>query len=393
MTYPLPTLACTISADGISAPPFDSIYTSLQASFQSIFGTDAYIDPDSQDGQMLAVVARGFADVNDKTIGVYNNFSPAYAQGAGLSAGVKLNGLARRTPSASTAIVTLTGVAGTVITNGRVTDAAETHQWALPASVTIPPAGFIDALATCADVGAVEAAAASLTIIVTPTLGWQSASNVAAATPGNPVEIDAVLRGRQARATQLPGNSTVGALESALSEVTGVSDLTVHENDTDTTDSVGVPEHSVAVIIVGGSEADITSTVALKKGGGCYTFGTLHAWATDPQGLPILVGYSRPIDIPVDIVLNLIPSAGYSDDVEAAQEAALHAYLNSLRIGEPLYFNRLWSPALLAGCDASVAAGSGTFQIVSMTANGGTVNITPTYNQRVVAGTVTIHKV
>ena len=56
-TYPLSTLAATISATGISAPTYDEILTSLQTSFQSIYGSDAYISADSQDGQMLAVFA------------------------------------------------------------------------------------------------------------------------------------------------------------------------------------------------------------------------------------------------------------------------------------------------------------------------------------------------
>ena len=61
-TYPLPTLACTIDATGISSPAYSDIFASLQASFQALYGSDSYIDDDSEDGQMLAIFAQLEAD-------------------------------------------------------------------------------------------------------------------------------------------------------------------------------------------------------------------------------------------------------------------------------------------------------------------------------------------
>jgi hypothetical protein len=63
-TYPLATLACTIDENGISAPSYADILASLQASFQSIYGSDIYIEADSQDGQWLATIAQIINDGN-----------------------------------------------------------------------------------------------------------------------------------------------------------------------------------------------------------------------------------------------------------------------------------------------------------------------------------------
>ena len=170
-TYPLPTLAATITSTGISAPSYADIYQSLQASFQAIYGSDSYIDPDSQDGQMLAIFAQAMNDANNATIAAYNSFSPTTAQGTGLSSNVKINGLKRLVPSNSTVNVTIVGVAGTTITNGIVGDTAG-NQWALPASVVVPGGGSIVVTATCTAPGAINAAPATVTSIVTPTQGW-----------------------------------------------------------------------------------------------------------------------------------------------------------------------------------------------------------------------------
>ena len=59
------------------------------------YGSDAVLTPDSQDGQLLAVFAQAIYDNGQALIAIYNSFSPATAQGAGLSSLVKINGLAR----------------------------------------------------------------------------------------------------------------------------------------------------------------------------------------------------------------------------------------------------------------------------------------------------------
>jgi hypothetical protein len=94
-TFPLATLACTIDENGISAPSYADVLASLQASFQSIYGSDIYIEPDSQDGQWLAVLAQIINDGNQADVTSYNGYSPSYAQGAALSSQVKINGLRR----------------------------------------------------------------------------------------------------------------------------------------------------------------------------------------------------------------------------------------------------------------------------------------------------------
>ena len=113
-----------------------------------------------------------------------NAFSPATASGEALSSNVKINGLARAWPRARRSICASWGRAAPHRRRrgaGRRSRAVE-----LPASVTIPPAGEITVTALCRQVGAVAAAPGSITRIGTPTLGWQSVTNPAAATPGAP---------------------------------------------------------------------------------------------------------------------------------------------------------------------------------------------------------------
>lgn len=87
-----------------------------------------------------------------------------------LTRNVKINGIARKAATNSTVDVTLTGTAGTTITNGSVKD-ANGIIWNLLASVTIDVSGAVTITATCANSGAVAAVAGSITKINTPTRG------------------------------------------------------------------------------------------------------------------------------------------------------------------------------------------------------------------------------
>ena len=179
------TTAPTVDATGITAPSYADVLAYLKSQYQTIYGSDVYLEADSQDGQFLAIIASAINDANAVAISVYNAFSPASAQGANLSSVVKINGITRAVASLSTVDLTIVGQVGITITNGVVQD-TNNVKWDLPASVTIPPAGTIVVTATCETPGAIAAVAGSVNQISTPTRGWQTVTNVSAAAPGNP---------------------------------------------------------------------------------------------------------------------------------------------------------------------------------------------------------------
>lgn len=52
--------------------------------FRQIYGTDAYLEPDSKDGQLISLVALAIHDANNAAIATYNSFSPGDSDGAGV---------------------------------------------------------------------------------------------------------------------------------------------------------------------------------------------------------------------------------------------------------------------------------------------------------------------
>lgn len=353
-------ITCTIDASGIAAPTLSDIRAYLVSQYQGIYGSDVNLDPDTQDGQWIGIMATAVSDANAETVAVYNAFSPSTAQGVGLSRVVKINGIARLVATNSTVDLLIGGTAGTVISGGYATD-ANSVKWMLPATVTIPVAGQITVTATASDIGAIEAAAATITTIGTPTRGWQTVTNALAAVPGSPVEKDATLRARQRVSTALPSQTVLDGILGAVKNVSGVTRAKAYENDTSSTDGNGLPAHSISVVAEGGDAVAIASAIALKKTPGAYTYGTTSESVTDAYGIPRTIRFMRPTSVPITASIAITALPGYTSAIGAQIQAAVVAYLNSLDIGDDVYLTRLFVPANLSG-----GTGSETFDITSI---------------------------
>ncbi|EEI1035693.1 hypothetical protein G7N66_002410 [Salmonella enterica] len=339
-------LSATVTAEGISAPDYQTILDTLTSYFQQIYGSDAYLEPDSKDGQMVALVALAIHDANNTAISVYNCFSPATGYGAALTSNVKINGIARKGATNSTVDLLLTGTAGTTITNGTVKDTNNVI-WRLPASVVIGVDGTVTVTAICSNSGAVAALAGTITIINTPTRGWTSVTNPAAAAVGAPAETDAELRIRQGQSVAIPSITPFEGVDGAIANIAGVTRHKLYENDTGKTDGNGLPPHSISAIVDGGDVAEIARTIRGNKGQGVRTWGKTSVTVPDKYGNPHIISFSRPTDVPVYGKITLTVFAGYTSQIGVQIQQAVADYINRLMIGDQVLLSRIYSPANL----------------------------------------------
>lgn len=384
-------LSAQVTETGISAPDFTDILAQLKIFYWSIYGSDADLDNDTQDGQFLGVLAQAISDCNQTAISVFNAFSPAFAQGAGLSSVVKINGIRRLSSSNSQVILTVGGTVGTVITGGTVGDSLNLGtKWDLPATVTIPVGGTIDVTATCTDTGNVAAGAGTLTTKLTPTLGWQTVTNAAAATPGSPVESDADLRRRQTLSTSDSALTIIDSLYGNIANLEGVARLKIYENDTDATDGNGVPSHSISVVVQGGDAVAIATKIAEKKAPGTGTYGSVTEVIVDSRGVPNTIRfYPLALDT-IAVVVTVKALAGFVSSTGNLALRAVAQFISTLDIGEKSYTGRLYSPANLNGDAALSVSGlkqseldllAKTFNVTSITQNGTGADVAIAFNR------------
>ena len=353
------TPVCVIDSSGIHKPLFSTCLAYYQAQYGSIYGIDLVNDAADRDTQFLAARAAALDDVNSATVAAYNAFRPEYAQGVGLSSVVKINGISRLVPSYSTAIGLVVGVVGTTITNGIVKD-DQGYQWALPASVVIPSTGQISVTVTCTTLGAIRALRGTINSIFTPSVGWQSFASTSDAAIGAPVEVDALLRQRQAISASLPAIGSIEGLIAAIAATPNVVRYRGYENETPITNSIGIPGNSIAMVIDGGNQTDLAILIGMKKGQGVRTYGTLSVpLPTDPAGINRFISFSTPINVPVTYSLTVQSLSGFTNDIKAQIQSSIATWNNALGIGNGVPLSDAYMPARLFG-----GTGSTTFRVV-----------------------------
>lgn len=335
-----------VDSTGFHVADFPSFLLYVQNLFKGIYGPDIYIEPDSQDGQLIAAFAQSLFDTASVGQSTYNSQSPATAQGVGLSRIVKINGLNRRAATKSTSDLTIVGVSGTVINNGIAQDSVG-QKWNLPAVVTIPPAGTIVATATADQAGNVNAEASTITKIFTPTLGWQTVTNAAPATAGIAAETDAELRIRQALSTANPSLTVFDGTIGALENLDGVIVVRGYENDTGSTDGNGIPAHTISCVVEGGDVTQICQTIQVHKTPGVGTYGTTSELVFDAKGMPLTINFFRPTLVTISVEVTITTFVGYTSNYGDQIKQSVAAYINSIGIGDDVLLTKIYPPAYL----------------------------------------------
>ena len=363
----------TVSATGITAPSYEEILDYFKTKAKGIFGDDINLDSDTQDGQLLAIFSSAINDLNAQAIAVFNAYNPSTAVGVALDGAVKTNGISRHEASHSSVDLTIIGQAGTVITNGYALDSAG-NRWNLPETVSIPLSGEVVATAT---EGAISAPAGSITTIGTPTLGWQSVTNKAAAVEGSAVESDAELRYRQTLSTMQPTMGLWDGLVGSIQQLDGVQSVAGRHNDTGSESSEGIPAHSIAVVVSGGAADEIAETIYKKKSQGVSTYGSTTVEYIDSLGNVNEIAFSRPTDVAITIAITLKATDTWLTTNEDDVKTRLSAYINGLAIGEKVDIMKCVSEVVR---DADIY--DPDFYLESITLNGSAASVDIAWNEK-----------
>lgn len=344
-----------IDGTGMHIPLYQEIVDKLVEDMKQIFGDDIYLEADSQDYQQISIFARMIYDSYNLALLAYNNRTPKDAIGIGLDNIVALAGIQRKPATASTVVLTITGVDGTKISNGEVSD-DNGNYWELPDEVIIPSNGIIDVTATSKEKGNVFALPNTITNINTPVYGWLSVTNKQASSAGIDVENDFELRGRFSLSVLGPSSSIFESLQESLAAIPGVTRVRGYENDTSATSTgtvppnvpAGIPSHTISFVVEGGNDVDVATELYMKKTPGCGTFGTTTVKLQSVTGNILAVNFYRPQYTNVNVKITIKQLDGYTSDYVDKMQEAVSTYITEMSIAEALYNSVLISVALEA---------------------------------------------
>jgi len=340
--------------DGIQVQTFQEIYDELAAGYRVIYGEDINLEPNSPDGQRVAIEAQLVLDSQSFGALEYNQRDPDFALGQSLNSIIKLAGISRRRATRSQVDVVVTTDRPLTLPPDYAVEDDLGQAWTTLNAIDIPP-GETTVTLFAENFGAVEADPATIVNPVTVVIGVLSVTNPTAATVGVDEETDQELRVRRNRSLETPTSSSTGRMFTALANLPNVTDVAVYENDTDVTDSDGIPAHSLWVVVEGGSVANIVETMTKNKTGGKGMVGTVTGTfsepVTRPNGTTFTIVHSMTFDRPVDVPVLVRLDATRKDAANPVDEALISQAIaaRTFNIGENLLAGDLYRLAFNAG--------------------------------------------
>ena len=162
-------------------------------------------------------------------------------------------------------------------------------------------------------------------------------------------ETDAEVRARIRHALAAKGSGSKDALLAALKSLPYVRDALVYVNDTETTDSTGLPSHSLGVVVRGGYADAVAQAIYDKKAPGIGTWGSSTGHATDAQGHTHGISFTRYTDRMIFVYLFIrVLDGGDRTRIENAVVPAVLNYIDNLGLAVPLNVPQLYGVAYTA---------------------------------------------
>lgn len=162
-------------------------------------------------------------------------------------------------------------------------------------------------------------------------------------------ETDAQVRARISHSLAGRGVSCADALVAEVMKVRYVKDAKLYINDTDSTDSMGIPAHTLAMVVRNGNNTAIAQAIWNKKAPGIGTWGSTTANATDSNGNAVPVSFTKHTDkfVFVNLFIQLFNGLD-QDTVKNVIEPAILDFINEHRIGETLIIPQIYGIAYAA---------------------------------------------
>ena len=317
----------------------------LEGAFRGALGEDLDVSSESPIGQITGVLALILAQSDEIIAGRERGFSVEQSYGFQIEDLASLVRITRNPATATTVDVMFVGEANTVVPANTRVNTTDGDTFYLISALTIPAAGNIIGGMRAAELGAVPAPAGSLTHIIDRIAGLSRVTNGLDGVVGQPVESDGDLRIRFRNRIARNNRGFAESIGIAIREVSGVTQVRIANNNNTaavTKQGVSIGAHSVLIAVEGGADSDVAAAIALRLPLGTPTTGTTSVTLRgDIQGT---YQFSRVVDIPVQIVVNILARPSFPSDGPDTMRTFLGYFFGYLGIGEGLDIPDIYEP-------------------------------------------------
>lgn len=316
-------------ANGIVTQNLLEILEERENALKLVMGDDFIIDKTTPIGNMELADANN--EVNIQSLIAWlipNQLDANTATGIFLDAICEKNRIYRKQPQYTTLNFILNGTPNTQFYSGDiiVMDSLTGIYYDLNDDAVIGSDGKISVKFICESYGEYYPNINSVLEIQTPVVGLDSVTIDTDNTNlvvGRLAETDDELRRRRQYSVGQTATTTMASMLASIYSLNGVLHATYFENDTETTDSHGVPMKSFEFIVDGGDEDEITDVIFLNKSIGSRAYGTTIKEKEDSEGNLYSIGYTKAQEINVGIKIDLSVSSLQSEAWKTKIKTAL----------------------------------------------------------------------
>lgn len=347
----------TLTTAGLKVADFTQIRDSLISFYKSTYGQDIDVSTASADGVFINNLALIINNILQSIKTMYVNLDPNSATGTYLESLCRLANVTRKQASRSTVVVVLKNIssAPTGDLQGITCIDANGTEWSntslIPSLQPNEERGGI--VLTCSEIGPVSAPPGSIsqTIDISTIIVKQPE----AATLGLNEETDSELRARRSQSTGQDGATVLENLVGAILELSGIRDVKIYNNDSNTTfnakDGTTLPAHDIYIILrklpnVALSNAEIGNLIYQKLTPGIHT--TQSAITADRKeydysdASSYIVSSSQKVNwreatpIAPKITITITTSQFFTEDEFEQMSQSMFDYLNNLPLSTNL---------------------------------------------------------
>jgi len=341
---------------GLQTQSFEEIFNEIADEYRAIYGQDINIAQDAPDGQRVGISATASLDMQAFAAWLYNSLDPDLASGVALNRIIKLVGITRRPATQSVWDLQVASSTAITLPAGYTVEDDLGQEWSINSPMSLP-AGTNTVTFRALEFGAVEGVSGAVIEQSTIVVGVTSIVASVDSAVGVDEETDEQLRVRRNRSLENPALSTIGGLFAKLANTPGVTDIRVYENNTDTTDSDGIPAHYTYSVVEGGEIGDIVETIVKNKTAGAGTLGSVSGnyieTLTRPDGSTFTITHTMQFDRPLFVSVYITVTATRRDPAIPIDAVLIAQKIadSVLYIGDNLLASSLYAKAYQAGSD------------------------------------------
>lgn len=333
-----------VTEKGFKKKTHQDIVESLEEKAKSLFGDDVNLSSSSPNGWFIGLFAFSLSLIWSVAEKVYNSAYVILAEDQSLDYAVSNLNVKRKGKGKAEVPLIIKGTPGTEINKGWTveTETNSSIKFETRYNTIIQSNGETKVQLIAKKAGERgNVPANTITVVTEPISGIDSITNPVAADFGRDRETNHKLRNRYFNQLGQNSSDVIAAITAAVSDINEVRQVKVFENDTEQTNSLGMPMKSVFAVVLGGYKEDIASAIFTSKAGGIRAYGDIIVDVYDEGGTAHQVGFSRPTNVDTYYTIDLITNDNYPVDGDDMIVNAIVDYLDELIISDNIIHSKI----------------------------------------------------